>query len=237
MDEKIDVPLEEIEETENEVLIDKLQLYLDYGFDLENKIVFLPIPGDYESDSIIIDSVLSQKLIKYLLILDKDRHEIPIKIYMDCRGGDVDPGFGIYDFIKTLKSKVHIIVIGQCMSMASIILQAANKRIMSKNSCLMIHDGSLAIDAESKSSERYAEYAKFQRFITYEIFAEKMKNVKRNSRLPKKIKDIMERNKMLFNGRGFSVNEIENLTTTDLYLTAEEALKLNLIDEILDKGK
>ncbi len=219
-------------QTDLEEIIDKRNLFLDKGLDIENKIVFFSNPDN--SEDIAITDASVQDLIKKLMLLDKDRHDKEITIYFTSNGGDTDAGFSLYDYIKQCKSPTKIIIMGKCFSMSSIILQAANKRIMQKNSTLMIHDGSLAVDSEAKNTEKRAEYNKYQRFLCYEILLEKMKNVKRNNKLPEKIKQIMEKSRMLFSGKGYTINEIEMLTGTDLYLTAEEALRLHLIDEIIN---
>ena len=72
----------------------------------------------------------------YLNVLDV---QSPITLFIDSVGGSSEMGAYISDVIRTSKSPVHGVVIGLCGSAAFDILQACNKRIAHKNSCLIFH--------------------------------------------------------------------------------------------------
>jgi len=78
------------------------------------------------------------KNIRLLDSLSKD----PIIIHMHSVGGNWNDGMVMYDAIRMCNSHVTIVVYGQAESMSSIILQAADKRVMTKNSYFMCHFGS-----------------------------------------------------------------------------------------------
>lgn len=65
-----------------------------------------------------------------------------LTIKLDTHGGSVFDGLHLYDVIMGLRDKGHKVVVhvrGKAWSMGSILLQAADVRIMSPNSWFMIH--------------------------------------------------------------------------------------------------
>lgn len=65
----------------------------------------------------------------------------PITIHLNTSGGDVIQGMAIYDAILNSKCHITIKVFGECMSIGSVILQAADDRVLLPNSCVMFHSG------------------------------------------------------------------------------------------------
>jgi len=68
-------------------------------------------------------------------------------------GGDVYYGLAIYDVLRSTRCKVYITVYGLAMSIASVILQAGDRRMLSQHTTLMIHDGTDKFEGESKNME------------------------------------------------------------------------------------
>jgi len=80
----------------------------------------------------------------------------------------------IYDAIKACPCHVTIEVMGQAMSMGSIILQAADERILHPNSCVMVHDGYDSMHStHPKIFEAWAKQSEKLRKKMYEIYAER----------------------------------------------------------------
>jgi ATP-dependent Clp protease protease subunit len=79
-----------------------------------------------------IDSSASERAVKALLWLESEGDD-PIHVYLNSEGGDWYEGFAIYDAIRGCKSAVTITATGYCMSMASIILQAGDERLLTPN--------------------------------------------------------------------------------------------------------
>jgi ATP-dependent Clp protease protease subunit len=69
---------------------------------------------------------------------------IPLTIFINSSGGSLIDGFGIYDLIKQLSPKSNTVAIGDCSSMATVILQAGHKRYATSNTSFMIHRGTVA---------------------------------------------------------------------------------------------
>lgn len=150
------------------------------------------------------------EVIKNLHILEI-RETAPIILLLNTVGGSWDDGIAVYDIIKSLSSPVTIIGLGKVYSMGSIILQAGDIRVLTKNTHLLIHDGTDGYIGETKNFERWAEYSKKIRKKMYEIYYEKM---------------------MLKNPK-ITLKDIERLCSNDTILSAEKSIELGLADEII----
>ena len=107
------------------------------------------------------DANMAERVIKGLHMLDTSAPtgDKPITIIMNNLGGDWYHGMGIYDAIKACKNHITIKVFGYVMSMGSIIIQAADKRIMSPNSRMMIHYGTSGYYGHNKDFIKWAKEA------------------------------------------------------------------------------
>lgn len=66
-----------------------------------------------------------------------------ITIIFNSPGGEVTEGLALYDFIQELKrdgTEIETVSIGMAASMAAILLQAGDNRIMSRNAHMLIHE-------------------------------------------------------------------------------------------------
>lgn len=105
-----------------------------------------------------VDYRMSSIFLKNLRILENRSHD-PIKIHMHSIGGSWSDGIAIFDAIQMSPCYITIIVYGQAESMSSIILQAADERLMTQNSYFMLHYG---------SSEASGDYLNVQNWIKFE---------------------------------------------------------------------
>lgn len=135
----------------------------------------------------------------------------PITILLNSEGGDINQGRAIYDLIKNSKSHVTIKVYGEACSAATFILQAADERIMSSNSYLMLHIG------EENHSETHPrnieEWHKFNRILETwleDVYLNKIRNRKKR----------------------FTRSQMKSLLQFDRVFLPKEALELGLIDNI-----
>ena len=154
----------------------------------------------------------ANKLIINLLYLDSISHE-DINLYINSPGGDLSAGLAIIDIINNIKSNVNTICLGRCYSMAAIILACGNKgkRAMLPNSEVMIHEVAIThMEGRTKDVLRIANMTK-------------EKN--------EKILSILAKNTNL------TINNLKELTKTDYYMNAEEALEKGFIDKIIDNKK
>jgi len=99
---------------------------------LNERIVFL----GHEIDDQIADLVIAQ-----LLHLESEDPEKDIQLYINSPGGSVTSGLAIYDAMQYIRCDVATSCIGQCASMAAVLLAAgaAGKRFALPNSRILIH--------------------------------------------------------------------------------------------------
>lgn len=132
-----------------------------------------------------------------------------IKIILTSPGGDILHGLSLYDFIQALRSRGHyitVVIMGFAASMGSILAQAGDRRVMTPNAYLMLHEASTL--TVGKSSEIEDE------MLTLRKFEEKLV-------------------KILCSRGNFTEAELKKKWfKKDLWFDAKECLKLGLIDEI-----
>lgn len=159
------------------------------------------------------DAEMAQRVIKGLHILDSSAPggDKPITIIMNNPGGDEYDGLGIYDAIKACKNHVTIIAYGKAMSMGGIILQAADKRVMSHNCRFMMHYGQFGLSANAQDVYKWVDDNKRIDAWMEDLFLEKMQE--KDPSLTKK--------------------DIQDMLKADFIVTGEEAVKLGLADEVL----
>lgn len=76
---------------------------------------------------------------------DKDlpvENRVPIKIYINSNGGDVDSVLHLADIIQLSKTPVITIGMGKVFSAGCLLLMAGHKRYVFEHTCCLIHDGS-----------------------------------------------------------------------------------------------
>lgn len=198
---------------------DDIDKFFEYGINLPSRTIYLG-SGSYDTDGNEsgVDGALAERMIKALNILDNsdiqsDSGKNPIIIILNSIGGDEYHGMGIYDALKACKNFVEIRVFGYAMSMGSLILQGADKRIMSPNARMMIHYGTSGYYGHSPTSHKWAEESKKLDRWAERIYLEKIRQSKGNKNFPlKKLKEWL---------------------MADTFFSAEEAVSYGLADEIL----
>jgi ATP-dependent Clp protease protease subunit len=143
----------------------------DYGILLDERELFLHGYANGDDDP-GLDYRNSNRLLKNLRVLDS-QNQNPITIHQHNIGGDWDAGMLIYDAICACQSRVVMICHGLAASMGSIILQAADCRILMPNCDFMIHEGYSGGSVDVyKISQSNAEKEKHLQEKTLEIFGE-----------------------------------------------------------------
>ncbi len=114
-----------------------------FGLDTQQRELYLHshISSDEEDNG--VDFRIVPQFLKNIRLLDSISHE-PILIHMNLCGGDWSCGMAIFDAIELCRSHVTVVVYGQAESMSTIILQAADARIMTPSAWFMVHYGSTA---------------------------------------------------------------------------------------------
>lgn len=128
----IEIDLDELLNTE-----DGLYNYY-YAQELKQRRLFLQDDVDQWTVSPIVRHIHQYN------IEDRDKpveEREPIRIYIACRGGDVDPGFELVDAIRASKTPVYTINIGYAYSMGFLIMLAGHQRFSMPSSKFLLHDG------------------------------------------------------------------------------------------------
>jgi len=158
-----------------------------------------------------VNSEFADELDRVLTLLESISHD-PVTIVMNCEGGDVTQGLAMYDRILSSKCHITVIVRGECSSMTTIVLQAADTRKAYKNSVFMYHDGDVSYGNQHKKSQKaWQRVNDLNDEECNRILYTKMKT--KDSKL--------------------TLKKLEQIQITDVVLTAEEALNKGLIDEII----
>jgi len=132
--------------------------------------------------------------------------EESLNLIINSPGGDVSEMFGIIDFMDLIDTKVNTICRGSAQSAAAIILACGTgKRAAAKHSTIMFHQGSTFSQGKISDVRAGLEYSKSVEAKIYNLLGEKTKK---------------------------PAEWWESKCKSDLYLTAEEALELGVIDTI-----
>ena len=190
---------------------DEIDRFHDYSIHVPTRTIFMGSEStDIEMGESGTDSAMAEKAIKNLHLLEALSKE-PITIIADNVGGDEYHGFAIYDAIRACESHVTIKVFGHAMSMGSIILQAADERIMAPTSRQMIHYGTWGVCDHAKTAQQWAKEGL------------KIDNWMENMYLDK----IHQKNP------GFPMAKLKKMLDHDTFLTAKESVNLGLADKVL----
>ena len=144
---------------------------------------------------------------------------------MHLPGGDWQDCLGIYDSIRASKSKVIIVATAKVESSSSVLLQAADLRILTQNTNFLIHYGSLSIDNEHKAALSTVQWSEKESEKMIDIFTEKCMN----SIICK------EKNWKRMMVRKHIVSQLA--TKRDWILTSDEAVRYGFADGVLGTKK
>ena len=164
-------------------------------------------------DSIIflggpIDDNVANVVIAQLLFLESEDPDQDIHLYINSPGGVVTAGLAIYDTMQYIKPDVSTICIGQAASMGSVLLAAGakGKRYALPYSRIMIHQPLGGAQGQSTDIQIQAR----------EIL-----------RIRETLNEILSRH------TGQSVKKLTEDTERDNFMSALEAKKYGLIDEVI----
>ncbi|MDU5233625.1 ATP-dependent Clp endopeptidase proteolytic subunit ClpP [Negativicoccus succinicivorans] len=157
-----------------------------------------------------IDDNVANIVIAQLLFLEAESPDKDIHIYVNSPGGVVTAGLAIYDTMQYIKPDVSTICVGSAASMGAVLLAsgATGKRYALPHSRVMIHQPLGGVQGQATEIEIHAR----------EIL-----------RMREELNNILARH------TGRTLDEINNDTERDHFLSAAEALKYGLVDEVLDR--
>lgn len=98
------------------------------------------------------------------------------EIILNTGGGDVNAGFALIDYVRWLREQGHevtIRVLGMAASMGAIVLQSADRRIMGRNSVMMLHEASFGASGTYAQVKSSVELAEIYHERMFDILAER----------------------------------------------------------------
>lgn len=152
---------------------DHLDKWYDHHINLELRTIYIGANSLHMTDGYGADEIspyITENVIKGLTLLETKPE--PIKIILNSPGGDLYQGLAIYDALKRSPCDIEILATGQCMSAASIILQAATKRSLSENCIVMVHNGEDANVGSPDDVYNWAKFGKHMNKVMYKIYAQ-----------------------------------------------------------------
>lgn len=154
-----------------------------------------------------INDDVANLIISQLLFLEAEDPKKDIYLYVNSPGGHVHSGLAIVDAMNHVKPDVATVAVGMAASMGSIILAsgAKGKRFALPNADIMIHQPHGGAEGQASDIEISA----------------------------KRILSLRDRlNKILAKQSGQPLEKIERDVDRDFFLTADEAKKYGIVDQV-----
>jgi ATP-dependent Clp protease protease subunit len=167
---------------------------------LKERIIFIGMP---------IDDVIADLVVAQLLFLQGEDPLEPISLYINSPGGSITAGLAIYDTMQYIKPDVHTWCIGQCASMAAVLLAAGQKghRYALPYSRVLIHQPWGGMQGQASDiSIQATEILRMRDWI----------------------------NQILAKHTGQDVEKLAQDTERDYYMTAQEAVVYGIIDQVAE---
>ncbi len=155
-----------------------------------------------------IDDQVANSVVAQMLHLESSDPDKDISLYINSPGGSVTAGLGILDTMSFIKCDVSTICIGECASMAAVLLSAGEKgkRYCLPNSMVLIHQPSGGAQGQQTEIAIVADFM---------------------------LKTRKQLNQILADNTGQSIEQIQLDTERDNYMTATEALEYGIVDDII----
>lgn len=153
---------------------------------------------------------MAEHIISQLLYLDSQAPEKDIYLYINSVGGDITAGLAIYDTMRSLRSPVVTVSLGEASSMASFLLAGGTKgkRLALPNTRIMIHQPLGGIWGQASEVAIAAKEILYLRSVLNRLLAE-------------------------FTGQPLKRIEVD--TDRDFFMSAEEAKAYGIIDKVINK--
>lgn len=171
---------------------------------LQDREIYINYPITDELINLSLEIINWNKMDNEINLPIEDR--IPIKIFINSDGGDLDATLNLIDIIEISKTPVYTIGMSKCYSSGAILLISGHKRFAFNNTSFLLHDGCIEINnyiSKAIDSVKFIE--------------------KRENNLRKYILSKTNITKSLYDKK---YNE-------DNYLTSDEMIKYDIVDEII----
>ena len=157
-----------------------------------------------------VEDHMANLIVAQMLFLEAENPEKDIYLYINSPGGVITAGMSIYDTMQFIKPDVSTICMGQAASMGAFLLTAGakGKRFCLPNSRVMIHQPLGGYQGQATDIEIQAK----------EIL-----------RMRANLNDIYVKH------TGRKLADIEKAMERDNFMSAQEAKKFGLIDEVVEE--
>jgi len=157
-----------------------------------------------------IDDEVANSVVAQLLFLEADDPERDITLYINSPGGLAIGALAVYDTINYIKPDVSTICTGSASSAAAFLLAAGTKgkRMSLSNSRIMIHQ--ISAGTEGNIQDMRVHFQETERL---------------NDLYLKEFSKLVDK----------SVDQLRKDMERDYFMSAEEAKKYGIVDEILTK--
>lgn len=155
-----------------------------------------------------IDDQVANTVIAQMLFLESEDPDKDINLYINTPGGIVSAGLAIYDTMQYITPQITTICIGQAASMGAVLLAAGakGKRYALPNARIMIHQPSGGAQGQATDIHIAA----------------------------REILRIRERlNEILAKHTGKPIEQIQQDSERDFFLSAEEAVDYGIVDKVI----
>jgi ATP-dependent Clp protease protease subunit len=157
-----------------------------------------------------VEDQVANLIVAQLLFLESENPDKDIHLYINSPGGSVSAGLSIYDTMQFIKSDVSTICVGQAASMGAFLLTGGEKgkRFCLPHSRMMIHQPLAGFQGQASDIDIHAREV-----------------LKTKERL----------NELLALHTGQPIDRIQSDTDRDYFMSATEAVKYGLIDNMLER--
>jgi len=155
-----------------------------------------------------VEDHMANLVVAQLLFLESENPDKDIHIYINSPGGSVSAGLAIYDTMQFVRPHVSTMCIGQAASMGALLLAGGEegKRFCLPNSRMMIHQPLGGFQGQATDIEIHAKEILLLRDRLNEIMA---------------------------HHTGRPLEQVEQDTERDNFMSGEEAKDYGLIDQVL----
>lgn len=157
-----------------------------------------------------VDAESCTVVIRSLLHLQRQDPTAPITLYINSPGGEVQSGLALYDVMQAVSCPIRTVCLGMAASMGALLFIAGDEREILPHSRVMIHDPLIGAGAGGSALSVKARADDLMR-----------------------IRDITAG--VIARHSGMSIERVFELTASDTYFEAEEAIEAGLADRVITR--
>ena len=157
-----------------------------------------------------VDAESCAVVIRGLLHLQRQDSTTPITLYINSPGGEVQSGLALYDVMQAVSCPIRTVCLGMAASMGALLFIAGDEREILPHSRVMIHDPLIGAGAGGSALSVKARADDLMR-----------------------IRDITAG--VIARHSGMSIERFFELTASDTYFEAEEAVEAGLADRVITR--